>query len=125
MHVCNMQRREEECTLSIIIKYTEGKFGNLYTTLVTQQQTDGITLEITNKMPLKKVIIAKKKENYHQTEEPCPLINDPWLYLDIEASSECPQVKAILEGTYVCLDNTYPYVKKYFRHLQLPTTVSD
>ena len=76
-------------------------------------------------MPLKKVIIAKKKKRYHQTEGPCSLINDPWLYLDIDASVECPQVEATLDIKYVCLDHTYPYVKKYFRHLQCPTTVSD
>ena len=51
-------------------------------------------------MPLKKVIIAKKLKKYHQTEGPCSLINDPWLYLDIVAFREGPQAEAILDGTY-------------------------
>ena len=52
MHVRNMQRREEDRTLARRIKYIEGKFRKPGTTLVTQQQTDGRTLETTVKIPL-------------------------------------------------------------------------
>ena len=54
-----MQRRED-LTLARYIKYTKDKFSKSGTTLVTQQQTDGSTLEITDKILLEKVIIVEK-----------------------------------------------------------------
>ena len=62
---------------------------------------------------------------YHQTKGACLLLDDPWLYLDIRDFSEVPQIKAIIDGTYVCLNNTDPAVKTFLRHLQRPTTFSD
>ena len=59
MYIHNIQRRKEDHTLAGQIKYIEGKFRKSRTTFVTQQQTDDITLEITDKIPLEKVIIAK------------------------------------------------------------------
>ena len=41
------------------MKCIEGNFRKLGTTLVTQQQTDGITLEVTNKITPEKVIIEE------------------------------------------------------------------
>ena len=56
-HVSNMQRREEYHTIARRIKYTEGKFGKPGITIFTQQQTDGRTMEITDKITIQKVII--------------------------------------------------------------------
>ena len=67
MHVCNMQRREEDCTLAIHIKYIKGKLRKSGTIFVTQQQSDGRTLEITHKTPLDKVIMS---ENVKSTTIP-------------------------------------------------------
>ena len=46
-HVHNIQRREEDHTISRRKKYIEGILRKPGTTLVTQQQTDSSTLEIT------------------------------------------------------------------------------
>ena len=59
MQVCNIQRREEDLTLARRIKHIEDTFSKPGTTLVTQQQTNGSTLEITYKIPLEKVIISE------------------------------------------------------------------
>ena len=58
-HVRNIQRREEDRTLARRIKYTERKFRKLGTDLFTQNQTDGRTLEITDKILLEKVIVEE------------------------------------------------------------------
>ena len=54
-----MQRREEDHTLARRINYIKGKFRKSGTTLVNEQQTDGITLEIKDKIILEKVIITE------------------------------------------------------------------
>ena len=64
-------------------------------------------------------------EKYHQDNGTWPLLDEPWLYLDSRAFGEGPHVEAILDGTYVCPDNTDPAVKTFLIHLQQPTTVSD
>ena len=87
-----MQRIEEYRTLSRRIKYIEGKFSKPGTTLVTQQQTHSSTLEITDKIPLEKVIIEENLEKYHHNEGAFPLLDDPWLYIDIGYFVEVPQV---------------------------------
>ena len=60
-----MQRIEEDSTLTRRIKYIEGEFKKPGTTLVTQQQTNGRTLEITDKIPLEKVVVTKNLKKYH------------------------------------------------------------
>ena len=120
-----MQRREEEYTITRRIKYIEDKLRKPGNTLVTQQQTNGITLTITDKTPLEKVIIVENMKEYHHNEGAFSLLDDPRLYLDIRAFDEGSQVEAILNGTYVYPDNTNPPVKTFLRHLQRPTTVSD
>ena len=45
--------------MAIWIKYIEVKFRKPGTTVVTQQQTDGSTLEIIDKTPLEKVTISE------------------------------------------------------------------
>ena len=120
-----MQRREEDHTISRQIKYTEGKFRKLGTTLVTQQQTNGRTLEITYKIPLEKVLIEENPENYHQIKGACPLPNDPWLYRGIGAFRECPQVEAIIHHTYFFPYKTDQAVKTFLRHIQRLNTVSN
>ena len=74
-----MQIIEEDRTLAIQIKYIKGKLSKPGTTLVTQQQTDGRALEITDKIPLEKIIIEENLEKYHQTEGAFPLLDDPRL----------------------------------------------
>ena len=59
-HIHNMQRRDEYRTLSRRVKYTKDKFRKPGTTVVTKQRTDGIQLEITDKIPLEEFIIAEK-----------------------------------------------------------------
>ena len=54
-----MKRIKEDLTLARQIKYIERKFRKLDTPLVTQQQTDRRKLEITDKIPLEKVIIEE------------------------------------------------------------------
>ena len=77
MHIHNIQRREEDLTLDIGIKYIEVKFCKSDTTFATQQTTDGITLEITDKTPLEEVIIEDNVKKYHQTKGAFPLIDYP------------------------------------------------
>ena len=67
MHVRNMQKIEENRNLARQVKYTKGKFRNPDNTLVTQQQTNCSTLEITDKIPLEKVII---EETWKSTTRP-------------------------------------------------------
>ena len=74
-----MQRREEDRTLSRLIKYIKEKFSKPGTTLVTQQQNDGRTLEITDKITLEKIIIEENLKKYHHTKGACPLLDDPSL----------------------------------------------
>ena len=74
-----MQRREEYHTLPRRIKYIGGKFRKPGTTLVTQQKPDGRTLEISDKIPLEKIIIEENLKKYHQTEGAFPLLDDPRL----------------------------------------------
>ena len=62
-------------------------------------------------------------KKYHQTKRAYQLLDEPWLYLDIGDFGEGPQVEYIVDGTYVCTDNTDPAVKKIVRHIQLPPTV--
>ena len=64
-------------------------------------------------------------KKYHHTKGACPLLNDPQLYLDIEAFGEGPHVEDILDNTDVCPDNIYPAVKTLLIHQQRPKTVSD
>ena len=64
-------------------------------------------------------------KKYHQTKGAFLLLDDPWLYLDIGDFVEVPHVEAIIDGTYVCQDNTDTEVKMFLRHLQIPKTVSD
>ena len=59
MHVHNMQRQKEDRTMVRGIKYIEGKSIKSDTNFFTQQQIDGSTLEITDKTPLEKVILAE------------------------------------------------------------------
>ena len=120
-----MQRIEEYRTLIRRIKYIKGKFSNPCTTLVTQQQTYGRTLEITDKIPLEKVIIEENLKKYHQIEGACQLLGDPRLYRDIGSFGEVTQVEAILNGMYVCPDNSNQVVNKLLRQLQLQNTVSN
>ena len=54
-----MKRREEDRTLARRITYIKGKLSKPATTYVDQQQTDGRTLEITDKIPLDKVRIEE------------------------------------------------------------------
>ena len=54
-----MQRIEEYRTLSRRIKYIKGKFMKPDTILVTKQQTDGSTLETTEKISPEKAIIEE------------------------------------------------------------------
>ena len=63
-----MQILEEDRTISKWIKYIEGKFRKTGTTLITQQQTNITTLEITEKIPTEKVIIEENLKKYHQTK---------------------------------------------------------
>ena len=72
MNILNIQRREEYKTLARWIKYIKVKFKKTGTTFVTQQQTDGSTLKITDKTPLENVVTAEKLKKYHQTEAACP-----------------------------------------------------
>ena len=106
-----MQWQEEDRTLSIRVKYIEVKFRKSGTTFFTQEEPDGITLEITYKPPLEKVIISENVKKYHQIEGSCMLLDDHQLYLVIGDFDEVPQVEAILDGTYVWPDDTYPEVK--------------
>ena len=106
-------------------KYTEGKSRKPGTTLVTQQQTDGRTTEITDKIQLEKVIVEEKLKKYHQTKGACPLLDESWIFRNIGAFGEGPQVEAILDGTYVCPDNYYQAMKTFLKHLQRPNTVSN
>ena len=53
------------------------------------------------------------------------MLNDPQLYLDIGDLGEIPQEEAIIDRIYVYPNNNDPAVKKFLRHLQHPTTVSD
>ena len=64
------------------IKYIEGKSSKPSTTFVTQQ-TNSITREIIENISLEKVIIAENLKEYHHTEGAWPLLDDPWMYLDI------------------------------------------
>ena len=111
MHVHNVQIIEEDHTLSIRIKYIKGKFSKPGNILVTQQQTDGSTLETTYKIPLEKIIIEENLKKYHHTKVYLPLLDDLWLYQYIGDFGEVPNVEAILDGTYVCPDNTDQEVK--------------
>ena len=77
MHIRNMQKREEYYNLARQIKYIEGKLRKSVTTFVTQHQTDGRTLEITDKTPLEEVIIAENMKKHHQNKRACPLLDDP------------------------------------------------
>ena len=95
------------------------------TTLVTQQQTNGSTLEIIDKIPLEKVIIEENLKKYHQTKGAGPLLNDPLLYIYIGAFGEGLQVEAIMYSTYVLPDNTDQAAKTFLRHLHRPITVSN
>ena len=106
-----MKIREEYWTLARYIKYIGVKFRISGTTFVTQQKTDVSTLEITDKIPLEKVIIAENFKGCHHTERACPLIHDPRLYSDIGAFVEVPQVEVIIYGTHICPDDTDPPVK--------------
>ena len=92
-----MQIREEYCTISRQIKYVEVKFRKPHTNLVNQQQTNVSTLERTDKIPLEKVTIEENLEEYHHTEGSCPLLDDPWLYLDIGDFGEGPHVEDIID----------------------------
>ena len=47
------------------------------------------------------------------------------MYLDIGAFVEVPHVEAILDGTYVCPNNTNQALNTFLRHLQRPNTVSN
>ena len=67
MHVHNMQRQEEDYTMVRGIKHIEGKSIKSGTNFVTQKQTNGSTLEITDKTPLEKVIM---EENVKSTIKP-------------------------------------------------------
>ena len=89
------------------------------------QETDGSTLEITDKIPLERVIIEENLKKYHQTKGACPWLGDPRLYIYIGAFGEVPRIESIPDGTYVCPYNTNQSVKKFLRHLQCPITVSD
>ena len=99
---------EEDCTLDRRIKYIEGKLRKSGTTFVTQQQTDIKSLEITDTTPLEKVIFVGNMKGYNHTEGSSPLLDDPQLYSYIGDFGEGPQVEAILDVTYVYIDNTYP-----------------
>ena len=108
-----MQRIEECWTLDIEIKYIEGKFGKPGTNLVTQQKIEDSTQEITDKIPLQKVIIVENLKKYHYTKGVCQWLDEPWLYLDIRYFGEGPRIESIIDGTYVCPDNTDPAVKTF------------
>ena len=53
------------------------------------------------------------------------LLDDARLYRDIGDFGEVSQVETILDGKYVCPDNTNQSVKILLRHLQRPNTVSN
>ena len=80
-------------------------------------------MEITEKIPLEKAKVEENPKKYHQTKGACLLLDDPRLYRDIGDFGEGKQVEAIMDGTYVCLDNTHQSVKTFLRHLQYPNTV--
>ena len=86
MHVHNMQRQEEDYTMVRGIKYIEGKSIKSCTNFVTQKQTYGSTLEITDKTPLEKVIM---EENVKSTIKP----NDLYHYL---MTPNCTRISEIL-----------------------------
>ena len=69
MHIRNMQKREEYYNLARQIKYIEGKLRKSVTTFVTQHQTDGRTLEITDKTPLGEVIIKENVKIFTRPKE--------------------------------------------------------
>ena len=102
MHLCNIQRRKEDRNLARRIKYIEGKSRKPGTTLVTLQKIDDSTLEITDKIPPVNIIIAEQIKVFHQTKAALPLLDDPWLYLDIGYLGEGSLVEAIIYGKYVC-----------------------
>ena len=62
-----------------------------------------MTLELTDKIPLEKVIIEENLKRYHQTEGACPLLHDTRFYRDIGAFEKSPHVEDILDGAYVSL----------------------
>ena len=59
MHIRNTKRRKEDRTLPRLIKYIKGKFRKPVTNLVTQKETNNKALDITDKIPLEKVIIEE------------------------------------------------------------------
>ena len=63
-------------------------------------------------------------KKYHQTKVACPLLHDIRLYLDIGDFGEGPHVEYIIDGKYVCPENTYPKVNTFIMHIQRQTTVS-
>ena len=69
--------------------------------------------------------MAENVKKYHQIKGACLLFDETRLYLDIRDFGEGPQVEAIMDGTYICPENTGPEVKKLLRNLQRSTTVSD
>ena len=82
-------------------------------------------MEITEKIPLEKAIVEENPKKYHQTKGACLLLDDPRLYRDIGDFGEGKQVEAIMDGTYVCPDNTDQAVKAFLGNLQCQNNVSN
>ena len=60
----------------------------------------------------------------HQNKVSCPLLDYTRLYLDLRQYVNGTSVLTIIDGTYQCPGGTTPVFITFFRHLQIPPSVS-
>ena len=112
-------RKKHRC-----IKFVEKELKKTLTTFVAKETTDGIIMVFTDKATLEEEIIAENIKKYHQTEDSCPLVDQP-LHCKIGPLSNGTARGRILDGTYTAPETASPATTDFLRYMRKSSSIPD
>ena len=115
----SLRTQEDQRRASRAVKKATGKLTIGSTSRVLTADEDGNPVEITDRIPMEKVMADVSETKFHASEKYCPIMSGQ-LFNDIGSLGFGPRVNDILDGTYVPPAGTPEGTRLFLKHMARP-----
>ena len=119
----SLRTQEDQRRASAAVRKVTGKLETGSTSRVLTHDAQGNAVEITEKVPMEKVMADVTETKFHASEKYCPLMFGQ-LFDDIGSLGFGPKVKDILDGSYIPPPGTPEGTRLFLKHMKRPVLTS-
>ena len=115
----SLRAQEDQRRASRAVKKATGKLTIGSTSRVLTCDESGNPVEITDRVPMEKVMADVSETKFHASEKYCPIMSGQ-LFKDIGSLGFGPRVSDILDGTYIPPEGTPEGTRLFLKHMARP-----